>query len=128
EPEESRGNQAERLSPRILLDLGRARVIDRPGIVVAVDGVGVEHVVDVRTDGHALVPEPDVLGELEVEQRHALAVEIAGVEQVDRRRGHVVARSKASRPARPERRGQAWRRTARTQEGYVLAAVGQVRT
>src|SRR5437667_3412427 len=52
-------------------------------VLVASDRVVVEQVVDVNADVQALVGEPDVLGELEVEERVPFAVEITRIEQVD---------------------------------------------
>src|SRR6185369_10085167 len=68
------------------LDRGSRWIVNGVRFVDAADRVVVEQVIDVHSQTQTLVPEPEDLRQLEIEDRVSLAVQIAGVEQVDRGR------------------------------------------
>ena len=87
--EESRRHEASRLKPGIR----RSR---RERAVVSGHRVGVEEVVAVDADRQPVALEADVLGELQVPQRHAVAVELVVQEQRNGNRRRVPGRAEAS--------------------------------
>src|SRR5207249_3670199 len=88
-------HEACRLEPRVLVGW-RGRVVWRERPLVGGDRVGVQDVIEVHAYGEAPAREPDVLRELQIEQRDALAVELVVQQERHVYRGRISRRSEAS--------------------------------